>query len=441
MFGRALEELPEVVKMANSRRLLSLLLPLALLASLCSLTAAEQGHYVSKKSKIITFKAKISRKARRAIAKQAGCVIVRELKIINALECRPKGFKMKFGLGLIASSVERISPNEYRKWIESSPESLKAADLPSLKEAMKEAKEGAAPALGAGKAVKDDGAEDSAEPDEKFLWGLKRVKAPSMWEQAQGSGVRVAVIDTGVDYSHPDIAPNYAGGYNAVDPESDDAMDDHGHGTHVAGTIAAAGEKGVIGVAPQASLFGIKVLDANGGGTVAGIIEGIQWAIENEMDVINMSLGGPPSADLEAAVEKAYEAGITVVAASGNNPNAAVSAPACYDTTIAVSASAYDDTLAFFSTTGPEVTFIAPGHEIDSAYTGGGFARLSGTSMASPHVAGLAALAVNLGASGADSVRTKLLEAATPLEGLTSEQQGAGMIEADRWGRPLVAMH
>ena len=261
-------------------------------------------------------------------------------------------------------------------------------------------------------------------------WGIERVKAPKAWAKTQGAGVKVAVIDTGIDFKHPDIAPNYGGGVNVVE-EGASPMDDNGHGTHVAGTIAAVKDgKGVVGVAPKAKVYAIKVLDKDGGGDTEGIVEGIAWAVKNKMQVINMSLGGPSSAAMTKAVKKAYDAGVTVVAAAGNDPDAPVSAPARYPQSIAVSASTKEDKLAFFSTTGPEIAVIAPGHEITSLAPGGKYAKHSGTSMACPHVAGLAALAVSLGASSPKAVRDALAAAAVPLGKLT--RPGARMVEADR---------
>ena len=138
---------------------------------------------------------------------------------------------------------------------------------------------------------------------------------------------------------------------------------------------------------------------------------------------------------LQQAVEKTVAAGVTIVAAAGNDPEAEVSAPARYPQTIAVSASTSDDGLAYFSTTGPEVDFIAPGHQVPSTWLGGGTKSLSGTSMATPHVTGLAVLAYALGATSPDKVRAMLNKAASPLSGLQANQQGAGMIQADRLGR------
>ncbi|MFC1679417.1 S8 family peptidase [Elusimicrobiota bacterium] len=423
-------------------RLFPSLLTLAALLLAVTAVNATEVIYQASKSKIITFDPSTTKAERLETVKKAGCKVVRDLHLVNALEIVPSGFHMSFTMSLInEAKVKSIQMNTYRKWIEASPESLRSMPMPSVRDTLKNARTDFSGVPGLGDAVAYEGEEeagDGEETDEKVLWGIKRVKAPSIWQTTTGKGVKVAIIDTGIDYTHPDIAPNYVGGYNAVDPEAD-PMDDHGHGTHVAGTIGAAAAEMVVGVAPRASLYGVKVLDANGGGSYATIIAGIQWAVENRMDVVNMSLGGPSIEALEEAVKKAAEAGVVIVAAAGNDPNASVSAPARYPETIAVSASTFEDELAFFSTTGPEIDFIAPGHEIDSCWIGGQVARLSGTSMASPHVAGLAALAVSMGAKGVDEVRTKLRQAAVELPELSATDQGYGMIEADRWVPKLVA--
>ncbi|MBI4423868.1 MAG: S8 family peptidase [Elusimicrobia bacterium] len=263
-------------------------------------------------------------------------------------------------------------------------------------------------------------------------WGIRRVNAPAAWSATQGAGVRVAVIDTGIDSKHPDIAPNYAGGYNAL--EKDKApMDDNGHGTHVAGTIAAAkDEKGVVGVAPKARLYAVKVLDADGGGTLTGIIKGIVWCARNNIQVANMSLGAPTgSFFMHLAVKYAKMKGVTIVAAAGNSGKS-VSYPGGYEEVIGVAASDAGNRIAPWSSRGPEVDLIAPGVDVLSDEPGGGLAVHSGTSMATPHVAGLAALAVTQGAGSPQAVRAVLLGAAERLPGLSGEQQGAGLVNAQK---------
>ena len=378
-------------------------------------------------SQIVTFSPNTTPAERRALVEKSGAVVLRELAFVDGLEIQFPGMAPAQAVRLKAEpAVESLEPNAYHKWIEAAPAALSAVAMPTVRDALKA--DAPVPSVGLGVQV---AAADSAG---KAPWGIQRVHAPQVWSRATGAGVKVAVIDTGIDATHPDLAANYAGGYNAVEPGAE-PTDDHGHGTHVAGTIAGSGNegKGALGVAPRARLYAVKVLNKEGGGTNAVIVAGIAWAVQNGMRVINMSLGGPSSTVLKKAIQKAAAAGVVIVAASGNDPEAPVSAPASYPESIAVSASTSKDGLADFSTTGPEVDFIAPGHEIVSTWPGGKYAKLSGTSMASPHVAGLAALAISLGANTPDKVRALLQKGAAPLAGLGENTQGAGFIEADRW--------
>jgi subtilisin family serine protease len=386
----------------------------------------------SSNSKIVTFAADTPVDARKEIIQKAGGTIVRELDIINGYEVEFKaGFKAMSDATLKSKKeIKNVAPNTYVKWIEVSMPNFRSVTLPSAQQVLRQARQNTtgAPAIGA--------ASELAVPDAASMvpWGVQRVGAPKVWDRGvTGAGIKVGVIDTGIDYTHPALAGNYKGGYNAVEPGKD-PKDDHGHGTHVSGTIAADGDN-IVGVAPKASLYAIKVLDSSGGGTIAGVIDGINWAVKNKMDVVNMSLGGPSSAELEAAVKAAYDAGVTIVAAAGNDPSAEVSAPACYPQAIAISASDSSDALASFSSTGPQVAFIAPGVKVPSTWLGGGLKSISGTSMATPHVTGLAVLAYSMGARSPDAIRSALKAAAKPLPNLKPEQQGAGMIDASLLGR------
>ncbi|MFA5137737.1 MAG: S8 family peptidase [Elusimicrobiota bacterium] len=380
-------------------------------------------------SKIMTFSPDVSADARREIVRKAGGRVVRELPLIDGVEAEFPAFTLMSDVSLKAKrEVASVEPNAYRNWLAAGPAALQSVVIPSAQQVLRQAMQNkaSAPAIGEAEAKAE-----AADP--RIPWGVARVRASSAWSRTMGAGVKVAVVDTGIDYAHPALSGNYKGGYNAVDPQAD-PKDDHGHGTHVAGTIAAAGED-ILGVAPQASLYAVKVLDGSGGGTIAGIIDGLDWCVKNKLHIVNMSLGGPHSDALQKAVEKTVAAGVTIVAAAGNDPEAEVSAPARYPQTIAVSASTSEDGLAYFSTTGPEVDFIAPGHQVPSTWPGGGTKSLSGTSMATPHVTGLAVLAYALGATSPDRVRTTLNGAAAPLGGLNAEQQGGGMIQADHFGR------
>jgi subtilisin len=234
-------------------------------------------------------------------------------------------------------------------------------------------------------------------PAQTLEWGVNRIDADLAWASSKGTAAKVAVIDTGIDKTHPDLVANIKGGINfvkskrSVDPTN--WNDDNGHGTHVAGIIAAADNSvGVIGVAPQANLYAVKVLNSKGSGYLSDVISGINWAAANDMDVINMSLGSnSDSPSLHDAVDNAFASGVVVVAAAGND-GSSVDYPAAYSSVVAVGATDSTNTIASWSSNGPEVELSAPGVNIRSTWKGGGYNTISGTSMASPHVAGTAAL-------------------------------------------------
>lgn len=276
-------------------------------------------------------------------------------------------------------------------------------------------------------------------------WGVERVGAAGVWNRrdpsTMGAGVRVAVIDTGVDCSHPDLKCDLGLGYNALDEEAD-ADDDNGHGTHVAGTIGGKGLQApdgtyVFGVAPMATLIPIKVLDRDGGGALSDVVRGINWAAASGVDVISMSLGAPKgSKTLQHAIETAYQRGVTIVAAAGNAGPASnsVGYPGAYPQALAIAASNDKNEIADFSSRGPQVAFTAPGEDILSTWPGGGYRVLSGTSMAAPHVSGLAAIAIARGAKGPEGVKAAFASSAHRLCRVdvcpTPELQGRGMIAA-----------
>lgn len=270
-----------------------------------------------------------------------------------------------------------------------------------------------------------------------YPWGITRVKAPSAWDYTKGEKVRVAIIDTGIDLRHHALDGKVDGGYNAItDSEADGSyQDDNGHGTHVAGTIAADDPQHLFGVAPKARLYAVKVLDADGSGSLSDVVKGIVWAANNGMQVANMSLGSAnPSDTMQQALRYAKARGVVVVAAAGNS-GGAVGYPGAYPETIAVAAADWNDHIASFSSRGPQVKFIAPGVAVYSSMLGGDYATLSGTSMAAPHVTGLAALVVSQGyrgLDGPDGVLAQLQKAAKPVDGLSAEEQGMGMIDAGK---------
>jgi serine protease len=201
------------------------------------------------------------------------------------------------------------------------------------------------------------------DPRFKDQWHLQQIHMLDTWKAAQGDGVIVAVIDTGVakvpDLNETEIVP----GWNFVN-DSPNAADDHGHGTHVAGTIAQSTHNGigVAGVAFHAKIMPIKVLSARGSGSVSGIAEGIRWAADHGAKVINMSLGGPMSSSvLSKAVKYAHDKGVVVVCAAGNDGRGKVSYPAAYPHAIAVAATQYDESTTFYSNWGKEIDVAAPG--------------------------------------------------------------------------------
>jgi len=246
--------------------------------------------------------------------------------------------------------------------------------------------------------VEEDGKvqlfQEPNDPRYSGQWHLPSISAPQAWDVTTGSNqVTIAVIDTGVDYNHPDLAGKTVDGYNWVD-KSNDPMDDHGHGTHVAGIAAAVGNNGtgVAGVDWKARIMPLKVLDSQGFGYDSDVAAAIRYAADNGAEVINMSLGSPDySYTLEEACNYAHNQGVTIVAASGNE-GASVGYPAACDHVIAVGALDSNDSLAYFSNRGPQLDLTAPGVNILSTVRNGSYQKMSGTSMASPVVAGCASL-------------------------------------------------
>ena len=238
-------------------------------------------------------------------------------------------------------------------------------------------------------------------------WGPAPLGMPAAWDVTRGNHTRVvAILDTGVDGTHPDLAPNFC--VDGPDYANGDAssMDDHGHGTHVAGTVAAAIDNGV-GVAGMADacLMAVKVLDDWGSGSFADLASALAWAADHGAHVVSMSLGGCPGCDPSSptteAIRYAHDAGVLLVAAAGNAWCSPVSYPAAYPEVVAVAALAPPgDAAADFSSCGEQVEVAAPGEDVlSTALTAGplsdpsGYMTLSGTSMATPHVSGVAALA------------------------------------------------
>lgn len=237
-------------------------------------------------------------------------------------------------------------------------------------------------------------------------WGVSKIGAQTVHLGGNtGIGVAVCVIDSGIDTNHPDLYANYVGGYDFVNNDADPS-DDNGHGTHVAGSIAAMlNGSGVVGVAPDAKIFAYKILDASGSGSFSNAIKALEKCQQDALNfgatgiITNNSYGssGDPGTLVKTAFDNTYRAGLLHVAASGNAawpfPTcSSVSYPAKYDSVIAVGATDTGDKIASWSCKGAEVELAAPGVNITSTYPNDTYATGSGTSMASPHVAGTAAL-------------------------------------------------
>ncbi len=274
-----------------------------------------------------------------------------------------------------------------------------------------------------------------------YQWNMGLIGAPQAWDVTTGtSAITVAIVDTGVDLDHPEFAGRIVQGWDFVnnDPSPDD---DNGHGTHVAGIAAARGNnnQGIAGVAWNVKILPLKVLDSNGYGYDYDVASAIVSAADKGAKVINLSLGGDPSSVMADAVNYAYQKGCILVAAAGNNSVNRVLYPAAYTQVVAVSAVNYYSGVAWYSNYGPEIEVAAPGGDDNSLYEwilstipddAYGFAY--GTSMASPHVAGLAALiwSVNPGLTAAQ-VRYCITSTAVDLGAPGRDQYyGYGVINA-----------
>jgi major intracellular serine protease len=235
----------------------------------------------------------------------------------------------------------------------------------------------------------------SPEDSQFYGWEIETFKIKNHWKFSKGDGIVVAVIDTGCDLDHDDLKHNLVQGVNFVEP-SRDPIDKCGHGTHVAGTIAASDNGlGMVGVAPKAKIMPIKALNDSGMGSNEDIIKGIYWAIDNKADFITMSLGSPvPSPRLEKAIDFAKSKNIVVFCAAGNSGESSeILYPAKYDYPISIGAIDSNFERTSFTCSGDELDFLAPGHDILSCYPGNTYAKMSGTSMSNPFAVGCAALA------------------------------------------------
>lgn len=277
-------------------------------------------------------------------------------------------------------------------------------------------------------------------------WGVKRIDSGTVHDSGnRGTEVKVAIIDSGVNYNHPDLSANYAGGYDFVDDDTD-PMDVYGHGTHVAGTACAEDNGfGVVGVAPECALYSLRVLNEDGVGDWSDIIAAMQWAVDESLQVANLSLGHSinPGELVKAACDNAEAAGLLIVAAAGNDGNPpgkgdSVIYPAKYDSVVAVAATDSNDKRASWSSTGDQVELAAPGVSILSTWNDSDshynpqpvcidgvchYKEGSGTSMASPHVAGVGALVIAAGITDTNG-NTRINDEVRQVLGATAEDLG-----------------
>ncbi len=293
-------------------------------------------------------------------------------------------------------------------------------------------------------------------------WHMRQIGMPEAWKLADGNGITVAVLDTGVAYENyknfkllEDLEGiTFVDGWDFVGNDAH-ANDDHAHGSHVTGTIAQVTNNGigVAGVARNVKIMPLKVLSGSGSGSVAGIADAIRYAADKGAKVMNMSLGGAfPSRVLKKAVEYAHAKGVTVICAAGNESRGKVGYPAAYPGAVAVSATQDDEAITFYSNTGKDIDIAAPGGNTrDSSggrsNTDGGvlqntiatnnpgkaeYAAYMGTSMAAPHVAGVAALIVGEGVTKPDMVEKILKDSARKPNNqqYTTDKYGAGIIDA-----------
>jgi subtilisin family serine protease len=272
----------------------------------------------------------------------------------------------------------------------------------------------------------------SPPPPQSIPWGILRVHADLAWGRSRGAGIAVAVVDTGIESKHDDLKGRVVLGPNFNNPRKT-SEDDNGHGTHVAGTIGASDNSvGVVGVAPSCVLIGVKVLDRTGSGWLSDVAAGIDWSADNGAQVINLSLGTTTDAAvLRDAVNRALGAGVILCAAAGNDGDDTPQYPAAYDAVVGVAAIDSSDQPATFSTFGSFVDLAGPGVKVSSTYKGNTYATLSGTSMACPHTAGTAALALGSGKAASDVSAILNATADDILDPGWDERTGFGVVNAE----------
>lgn len=299
--------------------------------------------------------------------------------------------------------------------------------------------------------VEPDGVFQATDAELDNTWGVKKIGSGTVHDGGnKGAGTTVAVLDTGCNYLHTDLDARFSSdpterGYDFANNDSD-PLDDNGHGTHVCGTVAAEDNAtGVVGVAPEARLVALKVLNASGSGSFGWVMAALDWCITENRDgdatvinAVNCSFGAAsnPGTAVEAAFDAAVANGIVCVAAAGNSGNKAgtgdkINWPAKYASVIAVGATDSSNRRASFSSTGPDLEVMAPGTNIRSTSRTGGYVSYNGTSMASPHVAGLAALVAATGVSDPAVIRQRLTSTCLELGAAGRDSLfGFGLVQA-----------
>ena len=288
----------------------------------------------------------------------------------------------------------------------------------------------------------------SSAPDDPFFvdqLDLAAIALPPAWLRSTGApGVVVAVLDTGIDATHPEFAGRLVPGFDALTGVPDTAgdfgptNDDEGHGTHVSGTVAAAANnaQGIAGIAPNVSIMPVKILDASGSGDFEGLVDGMDWAIAHGARIVTLSLGGTldPAgvASLQPTFDAAYAAGAVVVAASGNDGTSIDEYPCNFVHVICVGSTTRDGTaVSSFSTRTAGLSLVAPGESIMSALPGSRYGFGTGTSMATPHVTGAVALLRSVDPTiSVDQVIADLTRTARPLvAGGRNPDSGYGLLQ------------
>ncbi len=290
------------------------------------------------------------------------------------------------------------------------------------------------------------------DPDYNKQWNLQLLGLEKTWENNKGnSQITVAVVDTGILATHPDLRDKIVPGYDFIDGDNDptDTDPDFSHGTHVAGIIGAMTDnsQGVAGVNWNVKIMPVRVIGPDGNGGYSNLISGIYWAVDNGADVINLSLAGSvDSSSLKEAVEYAVDSGVTVVAAAGNNGSSPILYPARYEKVISVGAIGPDKDLAYYSNYGQDLDLVAPGGDNSvlssnyntilstAGYMNGSqqihkYSWAQGTSMAAPHVSGLVSLMYGAGITDPHHIKDKLKKTADDLGPAgEDEQYGAGLV-------------